>query len=142
MSRKFIYTILLSAIYGFMPINSANAEDNVMKGVKLGFAFDQGFGVTGSLKDFNGFIGNDGFAIDYIFQKAPLKVDAPGSMNWYIGAGGYHDWDSDTGARVPVGAEWYFAKDLDAYAQIIPGLRVNNNARFNVDAAIGIRYQF
>jgi len=142
MSRKFVYTIMVSAVYAFLPINSVQAEDSAMQGVKLGFAFDQGFGVTGSLKNFNGFVGNDGFAIDYIFHKEPLKLEAPGQMFWYIGAGGYHDWDSDTGVRVPIGAEWDFAKSLDAYAQIIPGARVNNDAEFNLDAAIGIRYQF
>jgi len=143
MSRKFIYTIMVSAVYAFLPISGVHAEESAMKGVKLGFGFDQGFGATGSFKNFNGFIGNDGFAIDYIFKKEPMKVDAPGQMFWYIGGGGYRNWnDNETGARVPVGAEWDFSKDFDAYAQIIPGLNVNDDPDFNLDAAIGIRYKF
>ena len=36
----------------------------------------------------------------------------------------------------------FFAKNLDAYAQIIPRLRLNNNSDFGLDFGIGVRYQF
>ena len=125
--------------------NVVNAENAPAKGLKLGFAFDRGFGVTGAIGNLNGFIGNKGLAVDYIFKKDTLKLnpDIKGALYWYVGGGGYYDWDDDdTGVRLPVGAEWYFAKNLDAYAQLIPRLRVNNDAKFGLDAAVGVRYQF
>jgi len=125
--------------------NVVNAENAPVKGIKLGFGFDRGFGVTGAIENLNGFIGNKGLSVDYIFKKDTLKLnpDIKGPLFWYIGGGGYYDWDDDDiGVRLPVGAEWYFAKNLDAYAQLIPRLRVNNDVKFGLDAAIGVRYQF
>ena len=61
---------------------------------------------------------------------------------WYIGGGGYGDWDGDFGVRLPFGGEIYFAKNWDVYAHIIPRLRVNNNAKFGLDFGTGVRYQF
>lgn len=142
MTMKMIRTAVLSVVSALMLIASVNAEENAMKGLKLGFGFDRGFGVVGAIGDFYGFIGNDGAAIDYIFTRDTLKIEAEGPMFWYVGAGGYGDWDGDIGARLPVGAEWYFAKNLDAFAQIIPRLRLNNDAKFGVDFSIGVRYQF
>lgn len=121
----------------------AQSGSNALSGVKLGLAFDRGFGVTGSMGNLNGFIGNKGASIDYMFKKDSLQIEMPGSVFWYVGAGGYGDWDDgDLGVRLPIGAEWYFAKNLDAYAQLMPRLRVNNDAKFGLDAAIGVRYQF
>lgn len=57
-------------------------------------------------------------------------------------SGGYGDWDGDFGIRLPVGGEIYFAKNLDAYAQLMPRLRVNNDAKFGLDFAAGVRYKF
>lgn len=142
MTMKMIRTAVLSVVSALMLIASVNAEENAMKGLKLGFGFDRGFGVVGAIGDFYGFIGNDGAAIDYIFTREALKIEAEGPVFWYVGAGGYGDWDGDIGARLPVGAEWYFAKNLDAFAQIIPRLRLNNDAKFGVDFSIGVRYQF
>ena len=116
---------------------------NTLSGVKLGFGFDRGFGVVGNIGKLNGFIGNKGASLDYILQKDSLQVEVPGPVFWYVGAGGYGDWDDgDIGVRLPVGAEWHFAKNLDAYAQLMPRLRVNNSARFGLDAGLGVRYQF
>ncbi|NOQ89142.1 MAG: hypothetical protein GQ550_09480 [Gammaproteobacteria bacterium] len=80
-------------------------------------------------------------------DKLNVEVDAP--VSWYIGAGGFGDWDGDFGLRVPVGVEVGFAKRVDAYAHIIPRLRFNNNnnnsndnADFGLSFGIGVRYQF
>ena len=121
---------------------TAIAEENVLKGVRLGFAFDRGLGVIGSVDKFNLFIGNDGMAVDYLFKKDTLKTELQGPVYWYVGGGGYADWDSDRGVRLPIGAEWYFAKNLDTFAQVMPRLRLNNDTRFGLDVAVGIRYKF
>lgn len=139
---KTIKTTLLSFICVLMLTNTAQAEDNAMKGIKLGFGFDRGFGVVGTMGKFNGFIGNDGVSVDYIFKKEKFKSNEPTPLYWYIGGGGYGDWDGDFGVRLPFGGEIYFAKNWDAYAQVIPRLRVNNDARFGLDFAAAVRYQF
>lgn len=129
-------------ICALMFVGVIHAEENALKGIKLGFGFDRGFGVTGTVGKFNGFLGNDGVAVDYILNRDTLKLELEGPVFWYVGGGVYGDWDGDAGARLPVGAEWYFTKRLDAYAQVIPRLRVNHSAKFGLDFAIGIRYQF
>ena len=63
-------------------------------------------------------------------------------MNWYIGGGGYIDWEDDFGARAPVGAEIKFAKNVDAYAQAIPRVRINDKIKFGLGLGIGVRYIF
>jgi hypothetical protein len=135
-------TATLSFICALMLIGTVHAEEKPLKGIKLGFGFDRGFGIVGTMGKFNGFIGNDGVAVDYILNKETLKLEVDGPVFWYVGAGGYGDWDGDLGVRLPVGAEWYFAENLDAYAQVIPRLRVNHNAKFGLDFGIGVRYQF
>jgi hypothetical protein len=143
--------VVISFICIFMLAGTVAAEENALKGMKLGFGFDQGFGVAATLGKFNGFLGNDGVAVDYILVKKNLsEVDLEG-LHWYVGGGGYIEWDGAFGARIPVGAELYFAENLDVYAQIIPRLQFNNNSNnnqhndnvdFGLDFGIGVRYQF
>jgi len=121
-------------------LGTAHAEESSWKGLKLGFGADRGLGISGSLGQFNGFVGNDGLAVDYLFMKEKLESEYP--LHWYIGGGGYVDWDGDFGVRAPVGAEFAFAKNVDAYAQVIPHLRLNHDAKFKLGIGIGIRYQF
>jgi len=135
-------TVALSLIIALMLFGAAQSEEASLKGVKLGFGFDRGLGVVGSLGKLNGFVGNDGVAIDYVLNKNTLKIEVDAPVFWYVAAGGYGDWDGDAGVRLPVGAELYFAKNLDAYAQVIPRLRVNHSAKFGLDFGIGVRYQF
>ena len=141
-----VRTGILSFICAVLLIATAYAEDNALQGIKLGFGFDRDFGITGAIGDFNGFLGNDGVAVDYIFVKQ--KLDEANPLYWYVGGGGFIDWDGDFGARLPVGGELYFAENFDAYAQLIPRLRFNNNSKdnrrtnFGLDFAIGVRYQF
>ncbi len=136
-------TAALSLIFALIFMSAAQAEDAPLKGLKLGFGFDRGFGIAGSIGKFNGFIGNDGAAVDYLFMKAPLKLeDVNIPMSWYVGAGGFGDWDGDRGVRLPVGLEIGFAKRVDGYAQVIPRFRFNNGSDFGLDFGIGVRYQF
>jgi hypothetical protein len=119
---------------------TAHAEENSLQGMKLGFGVDRGLGITGSISQFNGFIGNDGVAVDYLFKQEKLASEYP--LHWYIGGGGYIDWDGDFGARLPVGAEFTFAENIDAYAQIIPDFRFNHDAEFGLGVGLGVRYRF
>jgi len=133
-------TAALCFIFSLMLFGTAQSEESPLKGIKLGFGYDRDFGIVGSIGKFNGFLGNDGLAVDYIFMKQKLNEKDP--VYWYVGGGGYVDWDGDLGARLPIGGEFYFAKNLDVYAQVIPRLRINHNAEFGLDFGIGVRYQF
>ena len=137
-------TVALSSICALILTGTVHAEGNAQKGIKLGFGFDRDFGITGTIGKFNGFLGNDGVAVDYIFMKK--KLDKTNPLYWYVGGGGFSDWDGDWGVRLPVGGELFFAENLDAYAQLIPRLRFNNNSNsnsdFGLDFGIGVRYQF
>lgn len=139
-----VKSAVLSLIFFLMLIGgTAQAEDAPLKGIKLGFGFDRGFGITGSMGKFNGFLGDKGIAIDYLFKRDALNVEVKAPVNWYIGAGGYGDWkDGDLGVRMPVGVDVVFAKRVDGYAQVIPRFRFNNNTDFGLDFGIGVRYQF
>ena len=135
-----------------MLFGTAHAEGGALSGIKLGFGFDQGFSVVGSMGNINGALGDKGVAIDYIFKRGDIKLDGSLSPKWFIGGGGFVEWDGDFGVRMPIGAELYFAKNLDAYAALMPRFRVNNNNNnnnnnndnndFGLDVAIGVRYQF
>lgn len=139
---KIFKSIATGFICALLFIATAHAEENALKGMKLGFGFDRGLGVTGSIGKLNGFVGNDGVSVDYILNRDVLNIEVDGSAFWYVAAGGYGDWDGDIGVRVPVGAELYFNEKVDAYAQIMPRLRVNHDAKFGLDFAIGVRYKF
>jgi len=143
--------VVISIIYFLMLAGKVAAEENALKGIKLGFGFDQGFGVAATLGKFNGFLGNDGVAVDYIFIKEKFSEVDLEALHWYIGGGGFIRWDSAFGVRLPVGLEFYFAENWDVYGQIIPRLQFNNNsndnqhkdnADFGLDFGIGVRYQF
>lgn len=127
--------------------SQALAADNAMAGVKLGFGFDQGLGLAASFQKFNGFIGNDGIAVDYIIQSESFKVEVPGSTEWYVAAGAYHEWDEndndneETGVRLPVGIEWQFADRLDAFVQLAPKFDFRDTD-FGLAGALAVRYQF
>ena len=138
---KIIKTITIVSMASLLFFGNAYA-DGAAKGLKLGFGFDRGFGIVGSVGKLNGFIGNDGVSVDYIFKKDGLNVDANVPVYWFVGAGGYGDWDGDLGVRMPIGIQVDFAKRVDGYAQIMPRLRINNNTDFGLDFAIGARYLF
>lgn len=138
-----IKSIIFGSVCALSLCSIAHAEENPLSGLKLGFGYDQGFGLTGQLGKFNGFIGNDGLAVDYIIVREKIEAQAP--LHWYIAGGGYIDWDdkdNDFGARVPVGVDIEFTTGWDAYAQIIPKLEIVEDFEFGLDAAVGVRYQF
>ncbi len=139
---KMIRTISAVFLASLMLLGTTHAEQAPLKNLKLGFGFDRGFGITGSVGDLNGFIGNKGVSVDYIFNKDDLNVDANVPVFWYVGAGGYGDWDGDLAVRLPVGIQVDFAKRVDGYAQLMPRFRFNNNTDFGLDFGIGVRYQF
>jgi hypothetical protein len=139
---NFIKTMSAVSLASLLLIGTAYSEQAPLKNLKIGFGFDRGFGISGSVGKLNGFIGNDGASVDYIFSKKALNVDANVPSFWYVGLGGYGDWDGDLAVRLPVGVQVDFSKRVDGYAQIMPRFRFNNNTDFGLDFAAGVRYLF
>ena len=142
-----VKAIVVNLVFALTVVSAAQAKESPLKGVKVGFGFDQGFSIVGSLGRSNAALGDDGVAVDYIFMEDKLNLEIKAPTIWFISGGGFVEWDGDFGARLPIGAELYFAKNLDAYAAAIPRLRFNNNDKnddvdFGLDFAIGVRYQF
>lgn len=142
--KKTLTTTLLAVTL----TGTAQAGDQALKGVKLGFGFDQGFGIAASADSFNGFIGNDGLAVDYIFSRGTFNKSDP--LYWYVGGGGFVEWGGGAGVRIPFGVEVSltrvsepaFAKHWDIYGQLAPRLKLGNHTGFGIDAGLGLRYQF
>ncbi len=140
---RIIKNITYPVFFAALLSSTAQADESPLAGIKLGFGHDLGFGMTGQIGNFNGFIGNDGVAVDYIFVREKIEAEIP--VHWYIAAGGFVNWrgdDTDLGARTPVGVDVNFAKGWDIYAQIIPELEIVQEFEFDLDGAIGVRYQF
>jgi len=72
-------TIFKSRALNFISVvlltSTVFVEDSAAEGIKLGFGFDRDFGVVAQFHgDVNGFIGNKGAAIDFLFVKDKLKM--------------------------------------------------------------------
>ncbi len=119
-------------------------------GVKLGFGFDTGFSLLLQFNNINLAVGDDGMALDYLFKSGSFGGNVP--FTWYVGVGGWLDWDDwdhnasdDFGARLPLGLDWNFASNWDAYGQIHPELNYDtwsDDIDLDLGLAIGVRYAF
>ena len=176
--KKTLLAICCSA--SLFTASSAFAEEannaSSASGIKVGVGHDMGFGVTAQFFDsLNAFVGNRGISADYLFIKENININNPKlKLQWYVGAGGYYDWygdhrrdyrdDSSVGARIPVGIEFKFHRNWDAYAFLAPKLDYDlntedgcyhsngreychnsdndNELSFGIDFGIGIRYNF
>jgi hypothetical protein len=143
-NTHYLKTLIFMSIVACLLNPAAYAEsNNTLQGIKLGFGYDLGLGLTAQTNKFNGFIGNGGVAADYIFEKENIKdIEVSIPLYWYIGAGGYAEWKGGAGARMPIGLEAAFAKKLDAYVQIIPEFKLVDDVKFGLGAGFGVRYKF
>lgn len=109
--------------------------------VKVGMGVDYGLGVNLKFDDsVNVFAGNDGFALDYHFAKGGLSSD--GSVGYFVGFGGWTDWDDDFGVRMPLGLDWNFASNWNLTGQLNPTFQIQDKSKFKLDAGFGVSYAF
>ncbi|QIR14968.1 hypothetical protein [Shewanella aestuarii] len=128
--------VLTAVIVFFATLSSAQAQK-----LKLGFGFDQGFGVTGQVDNINFFVGNDGASGDYLFKQGQFDTqEVP--MSWYIGGGAFFGWDHGYGIRMPFGLNFKLGKGWDAYAQVAPELDFDDKTDLGLNGGIGFRYAF
>lgn len=130
---------LLALTFILCSVNNVNANNDL--NIKAGFAVDMGFGATILINDkYNVMIGNDGVVADYIFKQGSFDENIP--FTWYVGGGVYAEWDDGFGIRLPLGLNYNFAKQWNAYAQVAPDLDFDDDIEFGVQGAIGLRYTF
>ncbi len=109
--------------------------------VKVGMGIDYGLGVNLKFDDtWNIFAGNDGVALDYHFTKGALSNN--GSVGYFVGFGGWTDWDDDFGVRMPLGLDWSFAPNWNLTGQINPTFQIQDKSKFKMDAGFGVSYKF
>ena len=126
--------LLISLLMLLLLPNGAQASP------KVGVAADMGLSFVVQVDRFNIVLGDNGFAVDYTIKTGPFD-DTP-SLSWYVAAGGWAGWNYGVGLRVPVGVNWYFAKNWDLYGQVQPVADFDNSFHLDIDGAIGIRYAF
>lgn len=140
-NAKNLKVLLLSSIITCSLNTAVHAENvNSLEGIKLGFGYDMGLGITAQTKNINGFLGNDGLAVDYMVVRESIQASVP--VQWYIGAGGFAEWDGDFGVRLPVGLQANFANNFDAYTHVIPELEIGRDTGFGLGIGLGVRHQF
>lgn len=114
---------------------------------KLGVAYDFDAGLTAQYNGYSFFANEDAAAIDYRVENF---TNSRKNLHFYVDIGGFienykgnnSEQDDRVGVRVPVGMTFGFAKDFQAYIQAVPNYDFNNDRGFDVDGAIGVRYQF
>ena len=82
---------------------------------------------------------------NYLFHITDLISVDTGQLPVYFGVGGKISLRDDprVGVRVPVGLNYLFeSTPLDAFVEIAPGIGLYPSTRFDLGAAIGIRYYF
>ncbi|EGR1699991.1 hypothetical protein HYN73_19650 [Vibrio parahaemolyticus] len=122
-------------------ISSSAMAANEPANLSVGMAVDQQLSVVVEVDNkYRGIIGNDGMAFDYIAKRGAFNLNMP--ITWYVGVGGWYEWDDEFGIRVPLGVNWDLSKGWDVYAQIHPELDLYKGPDLQLGGAVGVKYSF
>ncbi|EID0695797.1 hypothetical protein BBM25_07375 [Vibrio parahaemolyticus] len=122
-------------------ISSSAMAANEPANLSVGMAVDQQLSVVVEVDNkYRGIIGNDGMAFDYIAKRGVFDQNMP--ITWYVGVGGWYEWDDEFGIRVPLGVNWDLSKGWDVYAQIHPELDLYKGPDLQLGGAVGVKYSF
>ncbi|MEA5244887.1 hypothetical protein [Vibrio parahaemolyticus] len=122
-------------------ISSSAMAANEPANLSVGMAVDQQLSVVVEVDNkYRGIIGNDGMAFDYIAKRGEFDQNMP--ITWYVGVGGWYEWDDEFGIRVPLGVNWDLSKGWDVYAQIHPELDLYKGPDLQLGGAVGVKYSF
>ncbi len=78
----------------------------------------------------------------HVFELIPVEM---GQLPLYFGLGARLGFGNDViiGARVPVGLDYIFdGTPLDVFIEIVPGLALIPDTKFDMGGGIGVRYWF
>ncbi|HCH0712875.1 TPA: hypothetical protein NKO95_001960 [Vibrio parahaemolyticus] len=122
-------------------ISGSAMAANEPANLSVGMAVDQQLSVVVEVDNkYRGIIGNDGMAFDYIAKRGASDQNMP--ITWYVGVGGWYEWDDEFGIRVPLGVNWDLSKGWDVYAQIHPELDLYKGPDLQLGGAVGVKYSF
>ncbi|EKO3989285.1 hypothetical protein [Vibrio fluvialis] len=132
-------TLGMTALLLGLPLTAFAQQGNSLK---VGMAVDQQLSAVLEVNNQYRFtLGNDGAAFDYIIQRGSFNnPNVP--FDWYVGAGGWAEWDDDFGARVPLGLDWQINQNFNLYGQVHPELNLHSGPELQLGAALGITYRF
>lgn len=146
--------ILLISLMGLLACTTAQAQD---EGFGLGIILGEPTGISGKLwiednKAFDGAIAwsfEDETAVhlhtDLLFHSGNVVRVEMSKLLGYYGIGGRIKFENKTkvGIRVPLGFNYLPTKTpIDVFLEIVPLLDLAPSTKFNLNAAIGIRYFF
>ncbi|MBR9788751.1 MAG: hypothetical protein GYB40_12545 [Vibrionaceae bacterium] len=122
-------------------VSGAAMAANGTSDLAVGMAVDQQLSVVVEIDNtYRGIIGNDGMAFDYIAKRGTFDQNIP--VTWYVGVGGWYEWDDEFGVRVPLGVNWDLSQGWDVYAQLHPELDLYKGADLQLGGAVGVKYSF
>ncbi|MBR9876130.1 hypothetical protein L3V31_11695 [Vibrio sp. J1-1] len=122
-------------------MSGAAMAANGASDLAVGMAVDQQLSVVVEIDNtYRGIIGNDGMAFDYIAKRGTFDQNIP--VTWYVGVGGWYEWDDEFGVRVPLGVNWDLSQGWDVYAQLHPELDLYKGADLQLGGAVGVKYSF
>jgi len=127
----------------------------------IGIAEDYGLGVTMQFKkriDIS--LGHAGAGVDFLFFRLPFmknsKFFSKRPLNFYMAGGGGYIWDANFAgmrqgymARLPLGADWQFARRWSVYLSYSPAINFQQayeskpkDMKFVSIGTLGIRFLF
>lgn len=136
-ANKFaIGSVLLAAAFAAQASNNDKPTD-----LAVGLAVDQQLSVVVELDEqYRFIIGNQGAAFDYIAKTGQFDTEEP--IEWYVGLGGWGEWDDGFGVRVPLGVNYQVSQGWQIYGQVQPELDMHKGWELGIGAAAGAKYHF
>ncbi|NVJ51273.1 MAG: hypothetical protein HWE11_12860 [Gammaproteobacteria bacterium] len=140
----------MKVVYGFIVILLTTGSTHLAakkSGFDLGVAYDLDVGVTAQFNHYSLFFNSDAVAFD---ANLETFYNSKKSAALYIDFGAFYqdrEANNDTfedrvGIRLPIGVTFGLGRNVEAYIQAVPHYDFNNDKDFDVDGAIGVRYQF
>ncbi|MCE0494632.1 hypothetical protein [Vibrio salinus] len=145
--KKIKITVAVGVFFALTTSVFAASDNNYIdlagNDIAVGIAIDQGLSAVLELNDqVRVTAGTKGLALDYILTSGWFSnPDLP--VEWYVGAGGWSLWDDDDyGARLPVGLNWSYTKNVSFYGQLQPQYDFGDDDEFELGVSAGITYRF
>ena len=123
-------------------LHAVNASEKLGLGLVLD-GTSAGFGpaLAFQYNAYKGAFGTSGINFDYLALRGALK--AVDGLSYYVGPGIGLGWGGPTlGLRAAFGLDLNINKEIDVFAELVPGFTVMQTMGFNFGGAFGARYFF
>lgn len=137
MKKILVALMLLGAVH------TANAGEKFGLGLVLDGTMPGSFGpaLAFQYNQYKGAFGTAGLNFDYLALRGALK--AIDGLSYYVGPGAGFGWSGPTlGLRAVFGLDYNINKEIDVFAELVPGFTVMQTMGFGFGGAFGARYFF